>query len=198
MKKILFKDIDKELKKAGISSDCNKIANMTSFGVYHYHEWDHGYETYYGYNGTRREFYSDMKEMTDFLYSYSECRKLTELIVTPWYNYNQFAVNAKYYDNCTDIYEEICDFLKRNSIRRNSRTGIELSINSNKKDLEMIIEGAFRGITTLCIFFRQNAVMLEPTHHFGFNFWVSNYMEEIEFVKQLLKSYPNLQIFEKK
>lgn len=196
MNKILFKDIDKELKKAGISSDYNKIVNMPSFDVYHYHEWDHGYETYYGYNGTRREFYSDMKEITSFLYSYAEYHKLTEFIVTPWYSYDQFVDNAKYYDNCTDIYKEISDFLKRNAIRRNSRTGIELSLNSNKKDLEMIIEGAFRGISTLCIFFKENAVMLEPTHHFGFNFWTSNYLEETEIVKRLLRSYPYLQIWE--
>ena len=197
LSKISFKEIERELKESKISSNYGDIEKLPFLEVYHYHEWDHGYETNYGYNGTRREFYSDLSDILNFLYKYINHHKITEFIVTPWYDYDQFVCNAKYYDNCVDIYDEICNFLKKYGVRRSSRVGIKLPVKGNKDVIEMIIEGAFRGISTLRLFFASNNVILDPNHHFGLTFWTQNYLQESIVIKELLKTYPNLRYSDK-
>ncbi len=195
MKKIISKEFNAKLKEIGLSNNYEEIKNIPFLEVYHYHNWDHGYESNYGYNGRRRAFYSDMREIVDFLYSYIYYHKITEFIVTPWYDYDQFVNNAIYYENCMDIYEEISIFLKKNKIRRRSRTSVEISMKGNTEFIEMILEGAFRGISNLRIFFRDNGVMVDPNHHFGITFWTQNYLEESRVIKELLKNHSSLRFY---
>ena len=52
MRKILKKDLMIEVKKSGF--DLENIYNIPVIRPYHNHEWDHGYDSSSGYNGTRR------------------------------------------------------------------------------------------------------------------------------------------------
>lgn len=196
MSKISLKEINIELKKSGIGENYDNMANTPFLGVYHYHEWDHGYETYHGYNGTRREFYADMRDSIDFLYDYINYYKISEFIVAPCYRYTQFTFNKKFDDDsCRDIYDEILIFLKKHEIRRSSRAGVKLPIDGNKAVIEMVIEGAFRGISTLCLLFTSNNTLLDPNHHFDLTFCTQNYSQQSIVIKELLKNHPNLRYF---
>lgn len=88
--------------------DSNIILQSPFCGFYHVHNWDHGYESFLGYNRTRREFYFDMEECISFIMDYIDYCKIIEFIVAPFHRINQFAFK----DNNNDIYKEIVNFLK--------------------------------------------------------------------------------------
>lgn len=96
-----------KVKKCGL--DLENIYNIPVIRPYHYHEWDHGYYSSSGYNGTRREFYKDLEEMVDFLYEYMRELSIKEVIIAPLHNYNIFAWegNMKNDNRYNDLYLEV-------------------------------------------------------------------------------------------
>lgn len=48
----------------------DEFIKTSHVSVSHRHDWDHGHDTYYGFNGTRRQFYEDFFEIMDFLIEY--------------------------------------------------------------------------------------------------------------------------------
>jgi hypothetical protein len=190
-----------------IGIDSNEIELTPCITVHHFHNWDHGYECWSGINvyedgtyeneggyiGTRRQFYIDFFEMIYFLNEYIKYNKIDEMIIAPFYRYYQFDNEKR--EN--DIYIEIYKFFKKYNIRRGERSGIILPIEKNEKNIEMIIEGAFRGISNLCILFPSQKVLLAPNHHFGLSFFSHEILNEKKNIKLIIKKYPNLRIFEK-
>ena len=191
--KIELIEIRKEASRIGLCLDFDIVSKMPLIGVHHIHDWDHGYESGTGYSGKRREFYADMSEMVSFLYKYIAKNLIGEFIVAPFHRINQFSV----FDDENDIYREIKHFLKNFGIRGKSQAGVKLS--AEKGDvIEMILEGGFRGVSELCIFFPETKVLIAPNHHFDLPFFTHDLNKEKETLLLLLKDFPRLKYYEKK
>jgi hypothetical protein len=206
MSKISLRELNHELKRCKIGIDRDTIESTPHLGVYHCHNWNHGYDSWNGievnmdgsyvqnfaYKGPRRQFYADLREMISFLVEYIEYASITEFIVAPCYRYSQFTYVARK----NDIYEETYSFLRSHNIRIGERSGIRLPYNGNINIIEMVVEGAFRDISELCLLFPSRVVLLVPTHHFGVAFWTQEFEREREVVNDLLLKYPNLRYYD--
>ena len=204
MGKIRLNELNKALRQCGIGLDLDEIENTPHFGVYHVHNWNHGYDGFYGikvyedgsyddgtadFHGTRRQFYKDMHETIRFLLEYFLFKNIQELIIAPCYRYSPFSSDDVEHN---DIYEEIYAFLRKNNVRKNERSGIKTNIENDIEPLEMIVEGAFRGISDLCLFVPTHKVLIAPHHHFGFTFFTQQKSFEMEIITELLSGYLDL------
>lgn len=178
--------------------DLKNMFNKPVIRLYHYHEWDHGYYSCEGYNGTRREFYKDLEEMVDFLYEYMNFYNIEKVIIAPLHRFNIFAWKGDMEkdDRYNDIYRETIELLKKNDVRRDSQSGIEIEIKGNRKIIEMVLEGAYRYVLELCLFFPDKSVIVEPTHHFDLTFFVKKFEEQKSSIKQLINKYTNIRYYE--
>lgn len=61
----------------------------------------------------------------------------------------------------------------------------------------MVVEGALRGVSELCIFFPQQKVILAPNHHFDFPFFTHELYNQKNILNNLLTKYINLKYYEK-
>ena len=203
MEKIRLGELNKALRQCGIGLDLDEIDNTPCFGVYHVHDWNHGYDGFYGitvyedgsytkgtagFHGTRRQFYRDMQETINFLLEYFRFKKIQELIIAPCYQYTQFSFNAER----NDIYEEIYAFLRKNNVRKNERSGVKINLKDDIGPLEMTVEGAFRGVSELCLFAPTHKMLIAPNRHFGFTFFTQQKSLEMEVIAELLGGYLNL------
>ena len=204
MGKIRLNELNKALRQCGIGLDLDEIEKTPHFGVYHVHNWNHGYDGFYGikvyedgsyddgtadFHGTRRQFYKDMHETIRFLLEYFLLKNIQELIIAPCYRYSPFSFDDVEHN---DIYEEIYAFLRKNNVRKNERSGIKINIENDIEPLEMIVEGAFRGISDLCLFAPTHKMLIAPHHHFGFTFFTRQKSLEIEAITELLSGYLDL------
>ena len=173
--------------------------------IYHFHEWNHGYDsTYYCVNSdgsirntfesTRRQFYSDMKEMINFLCDYIEYNHITDVIAAPLFS--DSWISCESYSEVKDICSEIVLFLKKNQIRKNSKSGVSFEVSENIEKLEMLVEGAFRGVSNAYLLPQNHNVVVEPSHHFNFIFYPDDFEKEKKIITDLLKKYPNLRYYE--
>ena len=198
MNKVSVGELNKKLKECEIGIDYETIKSTPFLGVFHYHEWDHGYETTYGFNGSRREFYADMREMTKFLINYFNVNDVEDVIVAPFHNYRQF--DERYYNSFEmpgkDIFDEIRLFLRNYGIRKGERSGIHLSFRRNMDILEMLLEGSFRGVSNLCFFVLEQRVLIEPNHHFDLVFRARDFDTLKSEILNLLPIHPNLRYFD--
>ena len=207
MEKIRLNELNKALRQCGIGLDLDEIENTPAFGVYHVHNWNHGYDGFYGikvyedgsyddgtadFHGTRRQFYRDMQETIDFLLEYLRFKNIQELIIAPCYRYSPFSSDDVEHN---DIYEEIYAFLRKDNVRKNERSGIKTNIEDDIGPLEMIVEGAFRGISDLCLFVPTHKMLIAPHHHFGLTFFTQQKSLEVEIITKLLSGYTNLRCF---
>lgn len=196
MKKITKKELMLKVKENGF--DLDNMFNIPIIRPYHYHEWDHGYYSTLGYQGTKREFYQDLKEMVDFLYEYLNYFNVKNIIIAPLHRFNIFAwegdMKKDYRYN--DIYIEAMDFLKKNNVKKNSQCGIEVEINTNREIIELILEGAYRYVLELCIFIPERAVIIEPTHHFDLMFFVKDFKNQKKVIKKIISRFPNIIYYE--
>ena len=207
MEKIRLNELNKALRQSDIGLDFDEIENTPAFGVYHVHNWDHGYDGFYGikvyedgsydygnagFHGPRRQFYKDMQETINFLLEYLNFKNIQELIIAPCYRYSPFSSDDVEHN---DIYEEIYAFLRKNNVRKNERSGIKTNIENDIGPLEMIVEGAFRGISDLCLFVPTHKVLIAPHHHFGFTFFTQQKSLEMEIITKLVGGYPDLRCF---
>lgn len=187
MNQVHLRELNKQLKECGIGVNRDTIDATPFLGVYHSHEWDHGYETTYGFNGSRREFYADTREMMDFLADYFRMNGINEIVIAPCYRYNQF--DERYYRvkgmPGVDIFSEIRKFLREQGVKKGDRTGITIPIGGNGGVLEMMLEGSFRGVSKLCFFSFKHKVLIEPNHHFDLVFWTQEFDKEKEILREL-------------
>lgn len=194
MEKVNAREVQKALKQANLGNDDEILDYKPYAGVHHFHDWDHGYDAIYGYNGTRREFYADLRCMMSFFLDYIDYCCISKFIITPYKNRNQIT----YYDDKNDIYREIHDFLKSRGIRRGSQCGINFSIKGNENIIEMLIEGAFRGVSELDFFSQERSIYIVPNHHFDLVFFTNNFNQEKAVIQKLIKNYnKNLVYFER-
>ena len=126
--------------------------------------------------------------MIDFLLEYFRLKNIQELIIAPCYRYEQFSFDAER----NDIYEEIYAFLRKSNVRKNERSGIKTNVKDDAGPLEMVVEGAFRGISELCLFAPTHRMLITPDHHFGLTFFTRQKSLEMEVVTELLRGYLNL------
>jgi hypothetical protein len=87
-------------------------------------------------------------------------------------------------------------FGKRSNIKKGAQSGVNLQLKRNRKIMEMLIEGAFRGVSGLCIFCKEVGILIDPDHHFGVTIRTNNYMEEKPVLTGVLKKYPNLKYYD--
>jgi len=213
MNKVSLRELNKQLKACGIGFDYDSIDTTPCLGVYHCNEWNHGYDNWDGmeiypdgtygngvvYKGSRREFYSNLRDMRFFLMDYFNICSIKEIIIAPCYRYNQF--DKRYHDTKKmpgmDIFKEIRKFLQNHRVRKGDRTGIKVSVCENASVIEMILEGAFRGVSELCLFSFEHQVLVEPNHHFDLVFWTQKIGQEKEVIDSLLRRHSNLRYFDR-
>ncbi len=197
MEKISFTEIKKMLRAGGIALADGDVAESVSYvGVSHAHGWDHGYETYYGYNGSRREFYSDLFTVERFLNEYIGKCGISSFIVFPFYHGAPFVHNYRYCRYYDDIVSEIRDFLRENGLSHGTRSGAKIS-SGDVKAVSMVLEGAFRGASQLCLFSYERNVVIEPDHHFQVSIWTTDPEREKETLKSIISGYPELSLYYK-
>ena len=196
MKRIPKRDLMLEVRKCGF--DISTIFDMPVIRPYHYHEWDHGYYSWGAYEGTRREFYEDLRDMVDFLYQYMDYHNMKEVIVAPLHNYNIFVWDKGIEDDDTanDIYKETMELLRKNRVSKNSQAGIKFKIEGNKRIIELILEGNYRGILQFCLFFPDKGIIIEPTHHFDLKFFTNNFEVEKTIIKNVIINHKNLRYYD--
>ena len=191
--KISYSEIKQKIAKGHFSLSYDQMQEIPFVGVHHVHDWDHGYESGLGYAGKRREFYADMCDMMSFLTDYIKEQGLSEFIIAPFHKRNQFSVK----DKSDDIYREIRNFLVEHDVRSQSQSGVKLPIFANENVLEMVVEGAFRGISELSVLFHECNVLLSPNHHFDFPFLTHHFSDEKKMVQKLLTKHPRLLYYER-
>lgn len=79
--------------------------------------------------------------MVDFLYEYINFYNIKKVIIAPLHRFNIFAWNGNMEkdDRYNDIYLETMEILKKNNIRKNSQSGIEVEIEENRKIIELVL-----------------------------------------------------------
>ncbi|MDR1156813.1 MAG: hypothetical protein LBK75_00685 [Oscillospiraceae bacterium] len=190
--KISYYELKREIERIHLSLSADQMNQASFVGIHHVHDWDHGYESDLGYAGKRREFYADMRDMISFLTDYIDECDISEFIIAPFHRVNQFSIK----DKSNDIYLEIKNFFSEHDVKNQSQSGVKLSIDTNESILEMVIEGAFRGISELCILFHECNVLLVPNHHFDFPFFTHYISEEKKTIEKLLLKHPKLLYYE--
>ena len=195
MGKLSFNEIKKMLKSCGIGFDYDTVVSKTSYvGIAHKHNWDHGYDTYYGYNGHRREFYGDLSEVCNCLTEYLRECSITSLIVFPFYHDGPFVHNYRYCKDYNDIIDEIRDFLRANDISVGTKSGAVINA-SDKDAVSMVVEGAFRGASRLCLFSPERKIVIEPDHHFQVCIWTPDPLKEKETLSNIISGFSDLSLF---
>lgn len=195
MNKVESKMVRESIKRCGLPLNGDEAFNFEYVGVHHKNEWDHGYDIYEYVRGwERRRFYTDMNDMEAFLKAYIQKTRLTEVIIAPCYKYRQFDSNPD--ANGHDIYTEIKQFLKDNGINRQSGAGVRFNPLSHEDLLCMTLEGAFRGVSKLCLFFPERNLIIEPTHHFDLAYCTNDTETEKYTIQSLLCKHPNVEYYQ--
>ncbi len=206
LRKIKCNELKEIFKKFKFDTNCHSNNIGKKFiEIYHFHEWDHGYDSINycinsdgsirdTFESTRRQFYSDMKEMINFLCDYINYNNITDLISAPLFS-NPW-ISCESYSEVKDICSEIVLFLKKNQIRKNSKNGVKFEVSGNIGNLEMLIEGAFRGVSNAYLLFQEHDIVIEPSHHFNFIFYPNDFEKEKKIITDLLKKYSNLRYYE--
>lgn len=190
MLKVTFDDISKELLRNNIV--IGEIDQLPCYGIYHIHDWDGGYESSNGYNGTKNNFYTDIEIMLQYFRDFLRNFNIGECIVAPFYNNTYFE---KWSDiNRVDIYNDLNSTLKSFNININSRDGFRINLIDEWPFVTKIIEGGFRYICTLCFYFIQYGILFEPTHNFEFLFHLkdNNHLSKLE---ELVYRYKELRFY---
>lgn len=204
MNKVDFKEIKTIVSRCGFDFNYEKNVGKKFIEVCHIHNWDYGYSensvkwseesTYPFYNGPRRQFYTDMKEILDFLYDYINCNNIIDFVSAPLFS-NPW-ISCESYSEVKDIYSETTSFLRKNQMKKNSKSGIQFEIQKNKEILEMILEGGFRGVSNAYLLSQENHIILEPHHHLNIFFFTNNFEKEKKTITELLKNHQNLRYYE--
>ena len=202
--KVRSKEIERILRNSGIGRDWDEIDKTPSFVVHHMHKWDHGYCEWWGtkvyeggiyetgdwFWGTRRSFYADFQDMLSFFSCYFQVARIDTCIAAPCWQYHQFEFGRFVPEN--DICEETYLLLREHGIRKGERSGILLDIRNDQASIELVLEGGFRGYTTLCLLCPERQLLLTPDHHFGVTFYTQNLHQEESVVKKILEEFPSL------
>ncbi len=210
MSKICLKELKRQIRESRIGFTYDEIDDTPSFAVHHEHKWDHGYDydqewggkayqveadgTWSPFEATRRIFYQDLFEMLSFLYHYFQETGVEDCIVAPCWKREQYHFGKFFPGN--DMCEETAQLLREHGIRRGEQSGMPLSIIHQWQQIALVIEGAFRGYTTLCLFCPSRELLLTPDHHFGVTFHTQHKDREKELVSTLLPEHPTLRIWD--
>ena len=73
---------------------------------------------------------------------------------------------------------------------------MSFEVSENIEKLEMLVEGAFRGVSNAYLLPQNHNVVVEPSHHFNFIFYPDDFEKEKKIINELLKNYPNLRYYE--
>lgn len=208
MRKMGKKDIAQILYESGLATTYEWIESAPCFSVYHKHEWHCGYDESgmievstagelresEAFLAPRRVFYSDMQEILLFLQELLHALGDGEGIIAPFYQRTPFVFNPAN----NDIYREVLLFLHKNGLRKNSSSGIIVSLEVDWDNVSMIIESVFRDVSQLSIFLPKSKLMIMPNHHFELIFLSKN-IEAIQKVAiEILYKYTNLRIWDSK
>ncbi len=182
-------EIKKILAYTGIPLEY--LENMVGIDIYHCHEWDHGYDGYTGFCGTRREFYRDFFEMKSFLKAYIGAKGIRNFIVSPLHQVHYFNPIS---DSALDIYDEINGFLKEHGIDKRYETGLRLSVDDNWSFIDALCEGAYRNVSNAAFLFEESKTVLIPHHHMNIHVYARDINKEKLFLSKLIGTMPSIRL----
>ena len=193
------KEINAILKRMNLKADFDADFDLPNVFVSHRHCWDHSYESYECdhscenpsgdddtlYYGTRRRFYRDLETICDFTQEYLLSKKCESMIVAPCVHYGHFEYGCAK----NDIYYEVRSFFAPYRIRSNSRAGVVVP-NGDRKAIEMVLEGAFRAVTDLCLLLPEAQILIVPYHHCGYSVYSAvSPSEELDRIRKIISKY---------
>jgi len=191
--KILTNNICTEVKKSGLKIE--QIEQTPFIEIYNkYHDWDGGYESGHGYEGTRDEFYTDLSEEFKFLQEFITLANLQRCIIAPLHSYAYFEKWSDISEN--DIYQVLVKILNSYQIDKRTQCGIDLKPIENEKTIKSFIEGGFRYISRASLFFPEIGLVVQPWHHLNLLFFPANYETVKALIIQTICRYENLKMFE--
>lgn len=174
----------------------DKISQLGYFGIYHNHDWDGGYDSKNGYNGSEKEFYDDMNSMLNFILDYIGDNKISSCIVLPpndctifesWFNIGEIP-----------IYQKLNRLLNAFHINDVNKDGLIIDIYKDWNILKNIIEGGFMYISCLYIYFPEINIIVQPAHHMEFYFYDKDFSQYKNVKHCIETSYPMLIIYDSK
>ena len=172
MKKIIYPNIKKKLNSCKLNLE--RLHESPDFDVFfHAHDWESGYESGHGYDGSREEYYMDQSIMLFYLKELLQKFKAKNCIVAPLGNYHYFETWSNIKKN--DIYLELIKILNNLKIRIDSQSGIELDVEKEFTVIKRFVEGGFRYISRAMFFFPEIGLVIEPHHHMNYLIYNSGY-----------------------
>lgn len=121
----------------------------------------------------------------DFTQEYLLSKKCESMIVAPCVHYGHFEYGCAK----NDIYYEVRSFFAPYRIRSNSRAGVVVP-NGDRKAIEMVLEGAFRAVTDLCLLLPEVQILIVPYHHCGYSVYSAvSPTEELGRIRKIISKY---------
>lgn len=193
IKKVNYKNIINLINSERVSKLMFDEEYVSDCSVsYTRHHWDGGYESWNGYNGTREEYYSDQREMFDFLRDFAREINATQCIIAPLHKYERHfrETNKSFREN--DIFIAIYRILKEYDIRIDSKSGIILDFEKDFEVVKPFVEGGFRFVSNEVLYFPEKKVAIEPYHHMNYLIYAEDVKKTSEDLKLIGSSYDNI------
>lgn len=202
MKIISTKELQRSIKNDGIGENYKTIESTPCIDIYHDHDWDHGYEDYFGYQGTRREFYWDFKEMLDVLLEYFRVCKVSRVIIAPCHNGTQFRIPLRIYrskkeknswDSFYYLSREMEKFMEKSGLKYGTKNGVEIP-SDDIETIGLIMESGFRDVSWFCFYVPERRLVVEISHHFELLVYTAFPRYEFEFFKEIVGRYSDISV----
>jgi len=180
------------LKNWGLN--CNKITHIPYIGICHSTKWDGGFNIEECKEEEKKLFYSDLNEMIMFLKDFMFKMNITKAIIGRFHRSKWFEQWSDL--DKIDVYIKLKNTLSQYNLKNNSKKGLEIDVIEQQGSIYSVIEGGFRYVSCISIYFPEVGILVEPTHNFELMFFT----KEIDSCKnQLYKNLPkysNLCLYE--
>lgn len=185
-------NLKKQLDDWGLSID--NITKGDYIGIWHSTEWDGGFDNEERIEEEVERFYFDMQTMIAFLREFVCESGVSKCIIGKFHRHNWFENWSN--REGVDIYQDLNMFISQHKLDNNSVEGLEFEIDTNWNLISKIIEGGFRYLSCVSIFFPQIGVIVEPTHNFELIFFSNEISYSKGIIGSLIEQYPELNIYE--
>lgn len=180
------------LFKWGLS--CEKITNISYVGICHNTKWDGGLDNEECNDEEKKQFYSDFNEMILFLKDFMFEMKVTKAIIGRFHRSKWFEQWSNL--DKIDVYKKLKGTLSQYKLKSNSKSGLEIDVIKQQDVIDLVIEGGFRYISCISIYFPEVGILVEPTHNFELLFFTKEIDSCKKQLYEELVKYKNLSLYE--
>lgn len=173
---------------------CQKITSISYVGICHSTKWDGGFDIEECNNEEKEHFYSDFNEMIMFLKDFMFDMKVTKAIIGRFHRSKWFEQWSNL--DKIDVYKKLKGVLSQYKLKNNSKGGLEIDVIKQQDLINLVIEGGFRYISCISIYFPEVGILIEPTHNFELLFFTKEIDPCKNRLYEKLVKYKNLSLYE--